>query len=261
MTSTLLEFRDLSFARGERLLLNQVSFRLKRGDMVAIVGPNGVGKTTLLKLVSRLLRPSGGEILLYGKPLSSWSRRLLPREVALVPQELDVPFDFEVQELVLQGRVPHQSLFSLNGAGQDKAVQRAMQAVDVVKLRHRHYSQLSGGERQRVKIAIGLAQEPKLMLLDEPTQHLDIGRQIELLALLRQLNQNGMTIIAAVHDLHLVAKNFPSVILLTPEPAWFAGTAAEVLRPEFLGRAFCVEQAALSTYAVRPVEGPSHGDS
>ncbi len=114
------------------------------------------------------------------------------------------------------------------------------------------YSELSGGERQRVKIAIGLAQQAKVMLLDEPTQHLDVGRQIELIALLRQLNQGGITIIAAVHDLKLVGENFSSTILLTPEPGWFAGSTAEVMRADLLERAFSVGRAALAPYCIEP---------
>ncbi len=180
----------------------------------------------------------------------------LPRGVALVPQELEIPFNFRVEEIVAQGRVPYLPLFGAGTASDREAVESAMEAVDIVGLRHRQYSELSGGERQRVKIAIGLAQQPKLMLLDEPTQHLDVGRQIELIALLRRLNQRGITIVAAVHDLNLVAENFSSVILLTPEPSWIAGPTAEVLRPDLLGRAFCVSQSALAQYCVSP---PSDG--
>ena len=102
------------------------------------------------------------------------------------------------------------------------------------------------------ELAIGLAQQPELMLLDEPTQHLDVGRQIELIALLRKLNERGITMIAAVHDLNLVADNFNSAILLTPEPSWIAGTVAEILRPELLGRAFCVPQSDLAQYCATP---------
>ena len=255
MTSTVLEFCNVSFARGPRLLLDGMSFAVEKGEMVALVGPNGVGKTTWLKLASRLLQPTSGEILLQGRPLRQWGRRELPRTVALVPQELEVPFNFEVEELVAQGRVPYQKLLGSNRPFDSRAVENAMEAVDVLGLRHRIYSELSGGERQRVKIAIGLAQQPQLMLLDEPTQHLDIGRQIELVALLRRLNASGITIVAAVHDLNLVAENFPAVILLTPEPAWIAGAAADVLRPELLQRAFCVEQAALAQYCIEPSSG------
>lgn len=252
MTAPILEFRNVSFSYGPRLLLDRMSVGIETQEMVALVGPNGVGKTTMLKLVAGLLTPALGEILLQGKPLAGWSRRQLPRTVALVPQELEIPFNFRVEEIVAQGRVPHQSLFGSATPADHQAVESAMEAVDIVGLRHRPYSELSGGERQRVKIAIGLAQQPKLMLLDEPTQHLDVGRQIELVALLRRLNQRGLTIIAAVHDLNLVAENFPSIILLMPTPGWIAGSAAEVLRPELLQRAFSVSQSALGRYCVSP---------
>ncbi len=252
MTSTILEFKDVTFSRGPRLLLDRVSFAIETGEMVALIGPNGVGKTTLLKLATRLLPLDSGTVLLQGKPIADWPRKEVPRCIALVPQELEVPFNFRVDEIVAQGRVPYMPLFGMSTAADREAVEEAMEAVDVARLRHRVYSSLSGGERQRVKIAIGLAQQPKLMLLDEPTQHLDVGRQIELVALLRRLNERGITIVAAVHDLNLVAENFNSAILLTPEPAWIAGPVADVLRPELLGRAFCVSQAALAQYCVTP---------
>lgn len=252
IASPILEFCNVSFSRGPRLLLDRMSFVIEQQDMIALVGPNGVGKTTLLKLACRLLPPASGEILLEGKPLPAWSRHDLPRAVALVPQELDVPFNFPVEELVAEGRVPYQPLFGSATHRDREAVEEAMEAVDITGLRHRVYSELSGGERQRVKIAIGLAQQPKLMLLDEPTQHLDIGRQIELLALLRRLNERGITILAAMHDLNLVAGNFSSVIMLTPEPSWMAGLAAEVLRPDRVADAFSVGRSALGRYFLAP---------
>jgi iron complex transport system ATP-binding protein len=256
MISTILEFQEVSFSRGARPLLDRMSFAIEKQEMVALLGPNGVGKTTLLKVASRLLQPNAGTVLLQGKPLVDWRRRELPRCVALVPQELELPFNFRVDEIVAQGRVPYLPLFGVHTPLDRKAVQNAMEAVDIVGLRHRVYSELSGGERQRVKIAIGLAQQPKLMLLDEPTQHLDVGRQIELIALLRQLNQSGLTIIAAVHDLNLVAENFSSVIMLTPEPAWIAGSTTDVLQPDVLARAFCVPESELAKYCSEP---PSSG--
>ena len=115
MSSTILEFRDVSFSRGPRLLLDRLSFSIETQEMVALIGPNGVGKTTMLKLVARLLQPAGGSILLQGKPLPAWSRHHLPRSVALVPQELELPFNFRVEEIVAQGRVPYLPLF---GAGE-----------------------------------------------------------------------------------------------------------------------------------------------
>jgi iron complex transport system ATP-binding protein len=252
MISTILEFRDVSFRRGSRLLLDRLSFGIERHDMVALLGPNGVGKTTMLKLISRMLQPASGSILLEGKPLGEWPRRELPRHIALVPQELEIPFHFHVEEIVAQGRVPYQPLFGGQSATDREAVEDAMEAVDITGLRRRIYTELSGGERQRVKIAIALAQQPKLMLLDEPTQHLDVGRQIELIALLHRLNERGITLLAAVHDLGLVAENFSSIIMLTPEPAWIAGSASDVLRPDLLERAFSVGQSALAQYCIAP---------
>ncbi len=244
----LLEFRDVSFSRGSRLLLDRLSFTIDKQDMVALLGPNGIGKTTLLRLATHLLQPGNGNIFLEGKPLSQWSRRGLPRAIALVSQDLEVPFPFCVEEIIGQGRAPYAPMFGGQTSADRKAIDAAMDAVGVTHLRRRIYSELSGGERQRVKIAIGLAQQPKLMLLDEPTQHLDIGRQIELLSLLRDLNQQGLTIIAAVHDLNLVADNFTSVILLTPEPSWIAGSTADVLRPQLLERAFSVPHTELTQF-------------
>ena len=200
--SNILEFRNVSFSRGQRLLLNRMSFGIEKQEMVALVGPNGVGKTTLLKLASRLLKTTSGEILLEGKPLAGWSRKALPRAIALVPQELEVPFNFRLRNwprpvppaVVRHLQLPMSGLSRRDAGGG-----------------HRRYVsacfQLSGGERQRVE-SPSASRNGKIMLLDEPAQHLDIGRQIELIALLRQLNQSGITIIAAVHDLNLVGENF-----------------------------------------------------
>ena len=161
MTSAILEFRDVSFSRGPRLLLDRMSFGIEKQEMVALLGPNGVGKTTMLKLASRLLQPGDGTVLLQGEPLAAWPRRELPRAVALVPQELEMPFNFRVEEIVAQGRVPYLPLFGHQHCADREAVENAMESVDIVRLRDRLYSQLSGGERQRVKIAIGLAQQPQ----------------------------------------------------------------------------------------------------
>jgi ABC-type cobalamin/Fe3+-siderophores transport system ATPase subunit len=248
MTSPILEFRDVSFSRGAKLVLHELSFGIEHGDMVALLGPNGIGKTTLLHLACRLLAPGGGEILLEGRRLDDWSRRELPRRIALVPQVLEIPFDFTVEEIVAQGRVPYRSAFGAATSKDRDAVEQAMQSVDIVDFRQRYYSELSGGERQRVKIAIGLAQQAKIMLLDEPTQHLDVGRQIELMALIRELNRQGITIIAAVHDLNLVMDNFSSAILLTPDHSWMAGPANEILQPDLLELAFAVDRSELAQY-------------
>jgi iron complex transport system ATP-binding protein len=247
MTS-ILEFRKVGFAHGARSIFADLCFSVQAGETVALMGPNGVGKTTLLKLAAALLRPSSGEVLVQGCELKQWGRRQLSCCVALVPQHLDVPFAFRVEEIVAQGRVPHRAFFGgLSGNDLD-AVESAMEAVDILDMRHRVFAELSGGERQRVKIAIALAQQPRLMLLDEPTQHLDLGRQIEVMGLLRKLVERGITVVAAMHDLALVREHCSSGILLTPDSPALAGPVAELLRADLLQRAFAVERPSLDRY-------------
>ena len=244
--ASILEIRDVDFARGEREIFRRLTLSVDGGSMTALLGPNGVGKSTLLSMISGLLQPQAGSILLNGRDVRKWARQELSRTVALVPQSLYVPFSFRVEEIVAQGRVPYLGRFGNMSLHDLQLVEEAMEAVDVLPLRKRVYDELSGGEMQRVKIAIALAQEPKLMLLDEPTQHLDIGRQIEIVQLLRRLNASGITIFAAIHDLSLARQSFTSAVLLTPEPACFARTVEEILRPELLERAFTVSGASLA---------------
>ena len=234
----LLYLRELSFHYADRPILQRVNLTLASGDCTALIGPNGAGKTTLLRLASGALQPSSGEILLDGQPLAAIPYRQRSRLLALVPQQLDVPFDFTVQQIVEQGRSPFLGL--LRGpVQQDRdAVDRALELTDVTSLRHRIFNELSGGERQRVKIALGLAQNPTLLLLDEPTQNLDIGRQVELIDLLHHLRDQGITILASIHDLHLVPANFSAVHLLTPEGCLLTGTPDQILTPARLARAF-----------------------
>jgi iron complex transport system ATP-binding protein len=243
-----MEFRNVGFARGARTIFDNLCFGIDQGGMVALVGPNGVGKTTLLSLASGLLQPATGQIFVQGRPLGDWNRRQLSGYVALVPQHLEVPFAFRVDEIVAQGRVPHLGFFGGLSSKDHEAIENAMEAVDILHMRDRIFAELSGGEQQRVKIAIGLAQQPKLMLLDEPTQHLDLGRQIELMSLLRRLIERGITILAAVHDLALVRENCPTGILLTPDASAKVGPVAELLQADLLEHAFSIEPASLNRY-------------
>jgi ABC-type cobalamin/Fe3+-siderophores transport system ATPase subunit len=234
----LLSFRDVSFGYGELDVIQSASFDLQAGSCTALIGPNGAGKTTMLRLAAGTLRCRSGNVLLNGVPLSTLAIRKVARTVALVPQQLDVPFQFTVREVVEQGRTPY--LGCLRGAmsGDRLAVDRALDLADVTGLQQRIFNELSGGERQRVKIALGLAQEPKLLLLDEPTQNLDIGRQVELIDLLHFLRAEGITIFASIHDLQLVEGNFSSVLLLSPDTPLMNGTPEEILKPSILEKAF-----------------------
>jgi iron complex transport system ATP-binding protein len=234
----LLSFRDVSFGYGERDVIQSASFDLQPGSCTALIGPNGAGKTTILRLAAGTLRSRSGSMLLNDVPLHTLALKTVARAIALVPQQVDVPFQFTVREVVEQGRTPY--LRFLHGLMSEdrRAVDRALDLADVTDLQQRIFNELSGGERQRVKIALGLAQQPKLLLLDEPTQNLDIGRQVELIDLLHFLNKEGITIFASIHDLQLVEGNFSSVLLVSPDTPLMNGTPEEILKPSILEKAF-----------------------
>ncbi len=183
----LLSFRDVSFGYGEADIIRSASFDLDAGSCTALIGPNGAGKTTILRLAAGTLRCRSGSVILNDETLNTLSLKRIARTVALVPQQLDVPFQFTVREVVEQGRTPYLGLLRGPMREDRMAVDRALELADVTGLQQRIFNELSGGERQRVKIALGLAQQPKLLLLDEPTQNLDIGRQVELIDLLHFL--------------------------------------------------------------------------
>lgn len=236
--NTLLEFRDVAFGFGARTILSGVDAQVAVGDCIALIGANGAGKTTLLRLAAGLLKPHSGEVRLDGKPVASLRQREIARFIALVPQHADVPFPFTVEQFVEQGRTPYRSVFGGFTAKDRDAIESALHLTDTVSLRSQVFNQLSGGERQRVKIALGLAQQPRLLLLDEPTQHLDIGRQLELIDLIRHLRPQGITILAAMHDLELIEGAFSSIWVLAPGEPMLQGTPFEMLRPSILDRAF-----------------------
>jgi ABC-type cobalamin/Fe3+-siderophores transport system ATPase subunit len=234
----LLEFVDVSFSYEQRSVFGDVHFAVEQGECGALIGPNGIGKTTLLRLAAGVLRCSGGAVSLAGRRLDTLPREEAARLVALVPQRFEVPFDFTVQQIVVQGRTPYLGLFGGFKRRDRQAVERALELADVTSLRNRIFNELSGGERQRVKIALGLAQEPHLLLLDEPTQNLDLGRQLELLDCIRALNGEGVTILAAMHDLQLIPGTFSSVLLLEPDQEARKGRPQDILQPDILERAF-----------------------
>jgi iron complex transport system ATP-binding protein len=238
--TALLSVQDLTFAYKNKPVLQRISFSVTPGEAVALMGANGSGKTTLLKLSAGLLAPQQGQVSLHGKLLGEYKRRELARRVALVPQEVYISFDFTVQQMVEQGRTPYVSLMGSLGPQDRLAVQRALELARVEHLAGCSFNELSGGERQRVKIALALAQEPELLLLDEPAQHLDIGRTAEIFAVLRNLNQAGITIVGAIHDLRSARQHFSSALLLLPDSSLLCGSPAAILTPEAILEAFGV---------------------
>lgn len=224
---------NVSFAYASRSVLEDISFHIRGGDFVGIIGPNGSGKSTLLKNMSRVLAPQGGAIYLAEEDLEKIPRGRLARKIAVVPQETAVNFAFTVEEVVLMGRTPHLGRFQWEGPEDRRIAREAMEATGILPLAQRPITTLSGGERQRAIIAQALAQQPRVLLLDEPTSHLDISHQVEIFELLRVLSQREqVTVIANLHDLNLAAQYCDYLILLSEGRVFALGSPAKVLTPE-----------------------------
>lgn len=236
MPSDGLRGEALGFSYGSEPVLQDVSFSLRRGELVSVAGPNGSGKTTLLKLLSGVLRPTTGAVSLDGSDLRQLPPRTVARRVAVLHQTVDPRLMFRVEDLVSMGRTPHMSFFGGPGAGDREAVERAIQAAGVADLRRRAFNTLSGGEQRRVMLAMALAQEMDYLLLDEPTVHLDLQHQHELLELLCRLHgERGIGVVAVMHDLNLAALYFDRLTVLRGGQVVADAPADEALnQPEVL---------------------------
>lgn len=211
--TTLLSCENLSCGYPGRLVLEGVNLSLKPGTITALLGPNGSGKSTLLRTICKTLAPVGGEIRLGGTPLEKLSQTEVAQRVAFVPQEEHPQFSFTVEEVVLMGRIARSN--GIFDTSEDVQIAKeAMQAADCTELRHRPVTELSGGERQRVLLARALAQEASLLLLDEPTSHLDVSHQTDLVKMLRRLAGQGYAVLAAVHDLNLASVMADEALLI-----------------------------------------------
>jgi len=224
------------FAYDALPVVRDVSIGLRSGEMVALAGPNGSGKSTLLKLLTGVRRPSRGQALLDGQPIARLPMRLVARHIAVVSQHIDAALMFTVERLVMMGRTPHTGFLGFPGHGDREAVESALQATELGPLANRRFGELSGGEQQRVMLAMALAQETRFLLLDEPTVHLDLHHQHELLELLRTLNaQRGIGVVAVMHDLNLAALYFDRLAVMQEGRLVADGPAGEtVARPEVL---------------------------
>jgi iron complex transport system ATP-binding protein len=230
-----LKIQDVTFAYGEHAVLRGTTFYVPQGSFLGIIGPNGGGKTTLLKLLSRLLLPQGGCILLGGQPLAAFNRKDLARNMAVVAQDTMASYQFTVEDVVLMGRAPYLGRFQSESLADYEIVHHALAVTGCSHLRERLITELSGGERQRVMIARALAQQPKVLLLDEPTAHLDIGYQQEILDLLKHLSlSEGLTVVAVLHDLNLAAYYCQKLVLVHNGRIHASGHPSRVLTPENL---------------------------
>ncbi len=226
----MLSVEGLSKRYGEQAVLRDIWFEVERGAFLSILGPNGCGKSTLIRLLAGIERPDTGQVWLEGKPVSVYRRKELARKMAVVRQEGLPPLPFSVQEVVMMGRFAYQKWLQSPSSEDEQVVEQILKQTDLIHLRQKPLAQLSGGERQRVAIAQAMAQQPRLLLLDEPTTFLDIGYQIALLNLIQQWQKRcGLTVIAVLHDLNLAALYSQKLILMNQGQIWHAGTLQEVL--------------------------------
>ena len=260
--SALVEFVDVAFAyatpehaRAGGFSLAGVSFAIEAGEAFGVIGPNSAGKTTLLRLLTRVVAPVRGEVRLDGRPIGRLPHAELARQVAVVPQDTPRPFPFTVEQLVLMGRYPHGPGRFFESEGDRAAAAAAMQATGVAHLAPLPLEQLSGGERQRAVLARALAQQPRLLVLDEPTSQLDLRYQAETAALLQQLNgERGMTVLLVSHDLNLAAQVCDRLLLLGAGRVARVGPPGDVLQREVLESVFgCDVDVGVDPDSGRPV--------
>ena len=234
---------DLSYSVEAQALLDGVRLHAEQGQFVGVIGPNGAGKSTLLRALSGMLRHQRGAVLLEGTDLRSMSSRDVAAGLALVPQIAPYTHSFTSFELVLMGRYPHLGRFQIEGRKDNRIAHDAMQQTDTEHFADRTLDTLSGGERQRVFVSRALAQQPRILLLDEPTSNLDVYHQLKVLDLVRQLVNGGLTAVAAIHDLHMAARYCDRLVLLSGGRVLAEGTPEEVLTPESIESAFGVQCA------------------
>jgi iron complex transport system ATP-binding protein len=230
MNDILLKASSLYGGYNNRPIIKDVSLEIKKTDFLGIIGPNGSGKTTLLRILTKILSPQQGHVSIEGRDIKQMGHKELAKKIAFVGQETVINFPFSALEIVLMGRIPHLKRLQPETKKDFSIAKNALESTDSLLLKDKMINELSAGERQRILIAKALAQEPSILLLDEPTSHLDIGHQIQILDLLKRLNkQIGLTIIMVIHDLNLAGQYCNRIILLNEGKTFKEGSPKEVL--------------------------------
>ena len=245
MTTTF-HIDNLQFGYSSTLVLDGISLDVNAGEFVSLVGPNGAGKSTLLKVLAGLLPGYKGAVEFCGKPLAAFNPRDLARRVAFVPQETHMVFPFTVNDIVMMGRLPHRTGGLFDSPRDLERSRQAMELTDTLRLSGKVFGELSGGERQRIVLASALAQDPEVLLLDEPTVYLDLKHQIQFYDILERLNKDrGMTIVSVTHDVNLAARYARRMIAIRSGQFAADGSPEEVLTPQHLYEIFEIAAAVL----------------
>ena len=229
----MLRIEDLSLSYGDKPVVQNLSLRVKKGQVVSIIGPNASGKSTILKSIAGIIKPVSGKIFIEEKDISKMDSKKLAQKVSILLQQNKNPDDISIEELVYFGRYPHKKWFEAFEASDQKIIEEAMKLTNTFALRDKTLETLSGGERQRAWIAMALAQEPDILLFDEPTTYLDLAHQIEFLELVNRLNkETGVTVVLVLHDLNQAAR-YGNYLFAMKEGKIFAqGSPEEVLNPQ-----------------------------
>jgi len=242
MQSVTLRINNIACRYETTNVLENINFSATGGDFIGVIGPNASGKSTLLKSISKVLKPHTGVVLLNERDVYTLKSAEIAKNLAVVPQESVISFAFTALEVVLMGRTPHLNRFEMEGTKDLIIAKKAMELTNAWHLRERPINTLSGGEKQRVIIARALAQEPKALLLDEPTDHLDINYQIEILDLIKRLNkEEEMVVIAVFHDLNIASQYCDRLILLSKGRIFAAGRAGDVLTRENIEKVYGIK--------------------
>ncbi|MEI2664446.1 ABC transporter ATP-binding protein [Rossellomorea sp. LJF3] len=237
--SDVLQTKDLTLSYGERTIIDELNIDIPQGEISVFIGGNGCGKSTLLRSIARLLKPKQGSVLLDGEAISRLSTKEVARKMAILPQSPTAPEGLTVLQLVKQGRYPHQTWLKQWSQKDEEIVQDALKATKMEELQHRKVDELSGGQRQRAWIALTLAQDTDIILLDEPTTYLDMTHQIEILDLLFELNEKEQrTIVMVLHDLNLACRYAHNIVAIRDKQIYAQGKPEEVISCELVKNVF-----------------------
>lgn len=244
-----IEAKDLAGGYGSTAIIQDINFAVKTGEWLSLIGANGSGKSTLLKLLCRILQPQRGTVILDGKDIHTQPPQIVAQKLAILPQQQAIPAGLTVQQLVSLGRTPHQPWWQWELDREDgQKVDAAIAETGIEAFRDRPVEQLSGGERQRAFLALALAQDPQVLLLDEPTTYLDIHYQLQLLELLKYLNQQqGLSIVTVLHEVNLATRYSDRIAMLKQGRLWHIGTPVDVITPDNLAQVFDVEVIVIQT--------------
>lgn len=236
-----LSTQQLSVGYHQKAIVKHIDLDLPEGKIIALLGPNGCGKSTLLKALARLLTPMQGEVQWQGKALHKIPSKQLARQIALLPQTQPIPEGIKVKDLVAYGRSPYTGFWGRTNQADQEIIHQVMQETGISELAEQLVSELSGGQRQRVWLAMTLAQDTPYLLLDEPTTYMDLNHQVELMHLLRRLNQQGKTIITVLHDINQAARYCDHLIVMKEGQIIQQGLPSDVLTRELLKSVFSLE--------------------